>query len=856
MYIVSSYIKRLTFQHLSKSTMSNNANNKSHEKNEILPKFPYTAKPVTHSIRNNSNNIQSNDTSNNYKNKPSRPIPKQMLSGKPAYYPSTQSVTSNSPEISSEEEDDAAKSGEFKKSIILDNEAYQFVYSREEIYSFLETSKDIPMPEELNDWPSICLPECWEMETPAARRPRVRSSHSESMDTRARHINIINEEIRKNEMVFSPQRKSFVRGCVYPVSSAPPRSPSNVCEYDSTPQQIMEPMSSRGHRYVPPHERGPSGPIPTGPNLAKGGRPADVEENWRGSRMRRSDFDPPGHYRRRTMSEDDTEPEWMLYGPQSCTETITLRGLGPRGGHREMRHSYKRDDDGEISDEDAPEWLEFGPVSQTECVELKGLTNEADFRRKFQQRFGEEPTPRSHSDSGQEDEPEWAKMELSELDAPEKKPELLNNLFGNISLVQGGKPLPARTLTLDQLEHGGGSGQVDQKKVPLSGNGANPINAMNNMPPSVFEADPRTHAPPNNSGVFQQLLSTLQVQKQVPPNPIRQPIPPQQLEHTYKDMNTNFNLIQPRPMPNSMQAMSSTLHQPFQLPNTQMPFRSDPSSQHSFPPLQRPIVRMPSDVLSNPQTNEKVESRIRDLFKVKEAIIQEPLTQEEKIILINRIDENIKQLRALALKLNDPNSQSQVPPHMSLTPGQSQMPRPQMTHNLNELSVTRNPITNLPLSFSTPSSSLTQPPNPLFSSQSQTLGMNANSFQNQNLQQQPIAFLQQLLARNMTPRGHDLGVPMVGAMGRGMPPPINISTSNPYSQRPQQMRPPQNTLSMQANATNNSEIPSMDHFGQVFGNSPAMQEQPSTLLQMQERGPPMRPVIATPFYQDGLPTQK
>ena len=862
--------------------MSNNSNNKT---NEILPKFPYTAKPVSHSLRiNDSENASSNDKNNLQ----SRSMPRLISSDKPSYFQRTHSLSSDSSEVSSENEDGPLRGEGIKKSILLNSEAYQFVYSREELYSFRDSFSCLSVPEVLKDWPFIYLPDSWEMEVSSSKKTRARSSNSESMDTRARHINIINEELRKNEMVFSPQRRSFVRGCVYPVSSAPPRSPSNVYEYAPGPGQSMESMSARGQRYVPPHERGSSGPPLPGSNprppQQKGVRPADSDENWRGSRMRRPgsesrEFEQHGGYRRRPASGEDPEPEWMLYGPQSCTETIELKGLGTRPGAREGRRSSNRqDDEGQYSDEETPEWLEFGPVSQTECVELRGIRDEAAVRRKFLRKLGNSSSQRQ-SASSPEEEPEWAKMEPANPAMPQKKTELLNNLFGNVSLVQNPsatKPLPVHAMTLDQLEHGG---SPRNESHLMNANGNSPINSMNNIPPRVFSQMPQgehnNHAPPNNSGLFQQLLTSLQMQKQNQVG-INRPQQPSQTLPMGTSMNMNMNMNMnlnmnmplqgPRGIPNALPGTHMPVQVPYTIPSSNMSFPKEHNAQAYFPPLQRPIVpRLPTEVLSNPQTNEKVESRIRDLFKVKEAIIQEPLTQEEKIVLINRIDENIKQLRALALKLNDPNSPAPSQSHMGINPAQSPLPRPPMTHHTqNELTLNHKQMANIPLTFPN-NVSLAQASNNMFTSQTQaSLGLNPNNFpspplnalQTQNLQQQPIAFLQQLIARNITPRGQDMQLPMVGAMGRGMAPPYNYSPPNTYPQRPPQpLRPAQNTIGLQPNfgTSSSADLTPGDH---VFGNTALSKEQTHNLLQMQGAGPPVRSMIPSPLYHDTIQTQK
>ena len=862
--------------------MSNNSNNKT---NEILPKFPYTAKPVSHSLRINNSEIAPNNDKNSLQ---SHSMPRLIQSGKPAYWQRTHSLSSDSSQVSSEDEDDTLRGEEIKQSILLDSDAYKFVYSREEIYAFRESFRGLSVPEVLKDWPFIFLPDSWEMEVPSLKKARARSSNSESMDTRARHINIINEELRKNEMVFSPQRRSFVRGCVYPVSSAPPRSPSNVYEYAPGPAQSMEAMSARGQRYVPPHERGPSGPPPPASNprppQQKGVRPSDADENWRGTRMRRPgsesrEYEQHGGYRRRTVSGEDPEPEWMLYGPQSCTETIELKGMGTRPGGREGRHgSNRQEDEGQFSDEETPEWLEFGPVSQTECVELRGLRDEAAVRRRFLRKLGD--SSQRQSTSSPEEEPEWVQMELTDPAMPKKKPELLNNLFGNVSLVQNptaAKPLPVHAMTLDQLEQGG-SPRTESHLMTANGN--NPINAMNNMAPRVFsqmpQGEPSNQTLPSNSGLFQQLLTSLQMQKQgqVVLNRPQQPQQPPYKDHSIPigmnmnvNMNVNMNLPTQglRGIPNALPGTHMPVQVPYTVPNSSLSFPKEHSAQAHFPPLQRPIVpRLPSEVLSNPQTNEKVESRIRDLFKVKEAIIQEPLTQEEKIVLINRIDENIKQLRALALKLNDPNSQAHSQSHTTVTPNQSPLLRPQMTHHTqSELTLNHKQMTNIPLTFPN-NVSLAQASNNMFTSQAQApLGMTANSFpspplnplQNQNVQQhQPIAFLQQLLARNMTPRAQDMQLPMVGPMGRGMAPPYNYSPPNTYPQRPPQpLRPPQNTIGLQPNFSTSPDLTAGDH---MFGNAGLSKEQTHNLLQMQGAGPPVRSMIPSPLYHDTMQTQK
>ncbi|KAI6652072.1 hypothetical protein LOD99_4617 [Oopsacas minuta] len=843
--------------------MSDNSNNKT---NDILPKFPYTAKPVTHSLRNNNSDTAPSSDNNSNPNMQDRTMPKIILSGKPAYYKRTQSLSSNSSDISSEDDDcETSKSEDPKKSILLDTDIYKFVYSREDIYSVRDSIGMMTVPDKIKAWPYIYLPESWELEVSPIKKNRIRSSNSESMDTRARHINIINEELRKNEMVFSPQRRSFVRGCIYPVSSAPPRSPSNVYEYaPSPPLHHTEAMSARGQRYVPPHERpGPpqQGPGPR-PSMQKGVRPADVDDNWRGSRMRRPgnetrEYEQHGGYRRHITSEDDHEPEWMMYGPQSSAETIELKGLGARSGGREGRHNHKQDDEGQFSDEDTPEWLEFGPVSQTECVELRGLRDEAAVRRKFLnsqgQSSGGSDDSNRQSTSSPEDEPEWANVEMSDLSGNKKKPELLNNLFGNVSLVQNptiSKPLPVHTMTLDQLEHS--CSPQTETRMPFNSNGNNPINMM--MAPRAFNpmqhSELNSHTPPNSTGVFQQLLTSLQMQKQGQ-------VGMRQQQPVYKDHNMHMNMNTPTlsqgSLTNPLQGISMPVQQPFQLPNSQMSYPKEHTIQQQFPPLQRPIMpRPPSEMSPNPQTNEKVESRIRDLFKVKEAIIQEPLTQEEKIILINRIDENIKQLRALALKLNDPNSQ-----HGPINQAQPPISRPQLaSHTQNEANkLNHNQMSSIPINFPN-NASLAQASNKIFSNQ--TPSPLANNFQPpnintlQNQQQQPIAFLQQLLNRNMTSRPTDMQLPMVGAMGRGIAPPYNFSQPTNYTQRPaQQLRPAQKPIGMQAN----TPISDMGLGEHIFGQTAVTKEQARTLLQMQG-APPVQPAISSPLYHGTVHTQK
>ena len=835
--------------------MSDNSNNKT---NEILPKFPYTAKPVTHSLRNNNSDSAASSDNNNNPNIQSRSLPKNIPS-KPVYYQRTRSLSSNGSDISSENDEEVSKSEGANKAFLLDSDIYELVYSREDIYSFRDSFGLMTVPEEIKAWPFIYIPESWEMAVSPTKKSRVRTSNSESMDTRARHINIINEELRKNEMVFSPQRRSFVRGCIYPVSNAPPRSPSNVYEYaPSPPLHSSEAMSARGQRYVPPHER--SEPSPRLPPQ-KGVRPADVDENWRGSRMRRPgsesrDFEQHGNYRRHTFSsEDDHEPEWMLYGPQSSTETIELKGLGTRSGGREGRHNRRLDDEVHFSDEETPEWLEFGPVSQTECVELRGMRDEEAVRRKFQNSQGQ-GGGNSHrqSTSSPEDEPEWAKMEMPDNPLNKKKPELLNNLFGNVSLVQNptaSKPLPMHTMTLDQLEHSG-SPQTESQ-MPFNANGNNPVYPPGMIPPRgynpmVHHGNLNSHTPPTSTGVFQQLLTSLQMQKQGQvgmrqQHPISMPMP------------MPIPSLSQASIPSPLQSVSMPVQQPFQLPNAHMSYHKEHNVQPQFPPLQRPIVPR-QEVQHTSQTNEKVESRIRDLFKVKEAIIQEPLTQEEKIILINRIDENIKQLRALALKLNDPNSQQHS--HGPINSPQPPISRPQNEANLNHTQMTQFPN----------NASLAQASNNIFSDQTLSLGNNfrnpsLNLLQTQNIQQQqqpppplqqqqPIAFLQQLLNRNMAPHGQELQLPMVGAMGRGIAPPYNYSPPTTYAQRPpQQLRPTQNTIEMQANF-NNTANPGLEH---IFAKTPVTSEQAHTLFQMQG-GAPARQMIPSSLYNSTVHSQK
>ena len=840
--------------------MSDNSNNKT---NEILPKFPYTAKPVTHSLRNNNSDTAASSDNNSNPNLQSRSLPKSIPSGKPVYYQRTQSFSSNGSDISSEDDEEVSKSEEAKKAFLLDSDIYKLVYSREVIYSFRDSFSLMTVPEEIKAWPFIYIPESWEMEVSPTKKSRVRSSNSESMDTRARHINIINEELRKNEMVFSPQRRSFVRGCIYPVSNAPPRSPSNVYEYTpSPPSHPSEFMSARGQRYVPPHERSDPSPRPQ----QKGVRPADVDENWRGSRMRRPgsenrEFEQHGSYRRHTTSEDDHEPEWMLYGPQSSTETIELKGLGSRSGGREGRYNHRPDDEAHFSDEETPEWLEFGPVSQTECVELRGMRDEAAIRRKFQTSQRGDNSHRQ-STSSPEDEPEWDKVEMPDNPLNKKKPELLNNLFGNVSLVQNptsSKPLPMHTMTLDQLEHSG-SPQTESQ-MPFNANGNNPMYSQGMIPPRGYNpmmhhGNLNSHTPPNSTGVFQQLLTSLQMQKHGQVG-VRQQQP--------VSMPMTTPSLSQASIPSPLQSVSMPVQQPFQLPNSQMAFRKEHAILPQFPPLQRPLVPR-QEIPHTSQTNEKVESRIRDLFKVKEAIIQEPLTQEEKIILINRIDENIKQLRALALKLNDPNTQMHS---HGLTPPQPPISRPQLIpHAQNEANLNHNQMNQFPNN-----ASLAQASNNIFSEQTPPLGNNFNNpnlnlLQNQNIQQQqqlqqqpqqqpqqqqqPIAFLQQLLNRNMTPHAQELQLPMVGAMGRGIAPPFNYSTPTTFSQRPpQQLRPSQNTIGMQANF-NSTASPGLEH---IFAKTPVTSEQARTLLQMQG-GPPARQMIPSSLYNNTVHSQK
>ena len=828
--------------------MSDNSNNKT---NEILPKFPYTAKPVTHSLRNNNSDPASSSDSNSNPNLQSSSLPKNIPS-KPVYYQRTRSLSSNGSDISSEDDEEVSKNEGAKKAFLLDSDIYKLVYSREDIYSFRDVFGLMTVPEEIKMWPFIYIPESWEMEVSPTKKNRVRSSNSESMDTRARHINIINEELRKNEMVFSPQRRSFVRGCIYPVSNAPPRSPSNVFEYSpSPPLHSSEAMSARGQRYVPPHER--SDPSPRA--LQKGVRPADADENWRGNRMRRPgsesrDFEQHGNYRRHTFSEDDHEPEWMLYGPQSSTEIIELKGLGTRSGGREGRHHHRPDDEMHFSDEDTPEWLEFGPVSQTECVELRGMRDEAAIRRKFQNSHGGDKSNRQ-STSSPEEEPEWAKMQMPDNPLNKKKPELLNNLFGNVSLVQNptaSKPLPMHTMTLDQLEHSG-SPQAEPQ-MHFNANGSNPVYPPGMVPPRGYNpmahhSNINSHTPPTSTGVFQQLLTSLQMQKhgQVGLRQ-QQPIP----------MPMTIPSLAQASIPSPLQSVSMPVQQPFQLPNAQM-YHKEHTVQSQFPPLQRPIVPR-QEVPHTSQTNEKVESRIRDLFKVKEAIIQEPLTQEEKIILINRIDENIKQLRALALKLNDPNTQQHS--HGPINSPQPPISRPQLApHAQNEATLNHTQMTQFPNN-----APLAQASNNIFGEQTPSLGNNfhnpnLNLLQNQNIpqqqqQQQPIAFLQQLLNRKMAPHAQELQLPMVGAMGRGIAPPYNYSPPTTYAQRPpQQLRPTLNTIGMQANF-NNTASTGLEH---IFAKTPVTSEQARTLFQMQG-GPPARQMIPSSLYNSTVHSQK